>query len=181
LEFGSQATRTFSVLAGFHPAVPSIGITSAAQDMFWHCHRLPGNRNYTAQKACNQQSKTLRRDPWKFHPGFYLETKKESGCHCREVWSLGSPNFYGLAGFPPAVPFISFYVHHTGYVYVILKDKIFLGYPVIAIIQRKRRVIGKARDLESKNQDCPYGFCLQAAFLAVKTHSRRARIGQYGI
>lgn len=78
------------------------------------------------------------------------ELKKKPGRHCK----LGSPNFYGFAGFPPAVPFISIYVYRTGYVLRLL-IKVVISYPVIAIIQYKRHVIGKVRHLERENQGCP--------------------------
>jgi hypothetical protein len=67
---------------------------------------------------------------------------------------LAARAFNGFAGFPPAVPFISIYVYHTGYVLHLL-IKVVISYPVIAIIQYKRRVIGKVRHLERENQGYP--------------------------
>ena len=44
--------------------------------------------------------------------------QKEAGLPLQGGLVARQPELYGLAGFPPAVPFISIYVYRTGYVLV---------------------------------------------------------------
>jgi hypothetical protein len=93
--------------------------------------------------------------PGNFTPAFTWKPKRSRAAIAGRFGSYAARTFTVLLVFPPAVPFISIYVYRTGYVFGVL-SKVAIGYPVIAIIQRKRRVIGKIRHLERQNQGCPY-------------------------